>query len=196
MRDERFVAANQGGPLDVNKHRLLAAWAADLVRELGGLPFTVPEAGKPLYHAAACLASNTLTTLIHMVEEIYLSLGLERSEAIRAFWPLVMGTLKNIERSGSVQALTGPISRGDAGTIDQHIRALRERLPEYLPTYREMGLLTVELALRKKSLSPQGAAVIRKVLQGELAGRAAPTKRTPGSGRVTAAGASGSGGKR
>ena len=143
----------------------LREWSAGLVRELGGIPVEVPEAVKPLYHAAACMASNYLTTLIHTVEEIYLSLGLNRDEAIRAFWPLVNGTLKNIEAKGSVQALTGPISRGDAGTIEQHIRVLNETLPDYLAAYCAMGLLTVELARKGDTLSPEKADVIKNILE-------------------------------
>jgi predicted short-subunit dehydrogenase-like oxidoreductase (DUF2520 family) len=139
-------------------------WSAELVRELGGIPFYVSETIKPLYHAAASMASNYLTTLIHMVEETYLSLGLDRDEAIRAFWPLVIGTLTNVETRGSIQALTGPISRGDAGTIEQHIRVLREKLPAYLPAYCEMGLLTVELAVKKGTLSMEKAEMIKTLL--------------------------------
>ncbi len=144
----------------------LRDWSAALVRELGGIPFEVPEAIKPLYHAAACMASNYLATLIHTVEEIYLSLGLNRDEAMRTFWPLVSGTLKNIETSGSIQALTGPISRGDAGTIEQHIRVFREKLPAYLPVYCAMGLLTVDLAMKKGTLPPERAEIIKKILKG------------------------------
>ena len=144
----------------------LREWSSGLVRELGGIPVEVPEAAKPLYHTAACMASNYLTTLIHTVEEIYLSLGLNRDEAVRAFWPLVNGTLKNIEAQGSVQALTGPISRGDAGTIEQHIRVLNETLPDYLPAYCAMGLLTVELAMKGGALSQEKAAIIRNLLEG------------------------------
>jgi predicted short-subunit dehydrogenase-like oxidoreductase (DUF2520 family) len=143
----------------------LREWSAELVRELGGIPFYVPETIKPLYHAAACMASNYLTTLIHMAEQTYLSLGLSRDEAIRAFWPLVAGTLKNIETRGSIQALTGPISRGDAGTIEQHIRVLREKLPAYLPAYCTMGLLTVELAVKKETLTPEKAEIIKIILE-------------------------------
>ena len=142
----------------------LREWSAGIVRQLGGIPVEVPEAIKPLYHAAACIASNYLTTLIHTVEEIYLALGLSREEAIRAFWPLVSGTLKNIETKGSVQALTGPISRGDAGTVEQHIRVLSETLPDYLPAYCALGLLTVALALKRKSLSPEHAYIINNIL--------------------------------
>jgi len=140
-------------------------WSAELVRELGGIPFYVPETIKPLYHAAACMASNYLTTLIHMAEETYLSLGLSRDEAIRAFWPLVSGTLMNVKTRGSIQALTGPISRGDAGTIEQHIRVLREKLPTYLPAYCTMGLLTVDLAVKKETLSPEKAEMIKSILE-------------------------------
>ena len=144
----------------------LMGWSARLVRELGGIPFEVPEAIKPLYHAAACMASNYLATLIHTVEEIYLSLGLNRNEAMRTFWPLVSGTLKNIETSGSIQALTGPISRGDAGTIVQHIRVFHEKQPAFLPVYCAMGLLTVDLAMKKGTLSPEKAEIIKEILQG------------------------------
>jgi predicted short-subunit dehydrogenase-like oxidoreductase (DUF2520 family) len=140
-------------------------WSERLVRELGGIPVEVTEAIKPLYHAAACMASNYLTTLIHAVEDICLSMGMGRDDAVRAFWPLITGTLKNIENKGSVQALTGPISRGDAGTIEQHIRVFRETLPDYLPAYCAMGLLTVELARKRNSLSPERADIIKNILK-------------------------------
>ena len=113
------------------------------------------------------MASNYLATLIHAVEEIYRSLGLNRDEAVRAFWPLVNGTLRNIEAQGSVQALTGPISRGDAGTIEQHIRILTETLPHYLPAYCAMGLLTVELAMKGGTLSQGKAEIIKNLLEGK-----------------------------
>jgi predicted short-subunit dehydrogenase-like oxidoreductase (DUF2520 family) len=145
----------------------VGAWATELVRTLGGIPFEVPESIKPLYHAAACMASNYLTTLIHMVEETYLSLGLSREDAIRTFWPLVTCTLRNIEAKGSMEALTGPISRGDAGTIEQHLKVFRDKLPGYLPAYCALGLLTVDLAVAKRSLSPERAEAIRKILRKE-----------------------------
>ena len=143
----------------------LRPWAEQLVRTLGGHPFTVSEESKPLYHAAACMASNYLTTLMHMVEETYHSIGLTGEEAFHAFWPLVLGTLRNIENKGTVGALTGPISRGDAGTIGQHLTLLRQKLPGYLEAYRELGLKTVELALQKGTLSPNQARQIINTLK-------------------------------
>jgi predicted short-subunit dehydrogenase-like oxidoreductase (DUF2520 family) len=73
-----------------------------LVRELSVVPVEVPAEIKPFYHAAACMASNYLVTLTNTAEEIYLSLGLSRDEALSALQPLIAGTLKNIETHGSI----------------------------------------------------------------------------------------------
>jgi len=143
-------------------------WAAQLVRNIGGIPFFISEIDKPLYHAAACMASNYLTTLIHTVEEIYRSLGLSRDEAIRAFWPLVKGTLNNIENKGTVSALTGPVSRGDVGTISKHLQALHDKTPNYLPFYCAMGILTADLGIEKKTISEKEGAIIKQLLKGGL----------------------------
>jgi len=142
-------------------------WAVDFILDLKGIPFIIPDADKPLYHAAACIASNYLTTLMHMVEEIYLTLGLTRDEAVRAFWPLVRGTLKNIESRGTIEALTGPISRGDVGTVEKHLSAFQEKLPAFLEAYRTLGIVTTELGIKRKSLSPQKAESMRRILKGD-----------------------------
>ena len=114
------------------------------------------------------MASNYLTALIHMVETAYRTLGLSRDEALRAFWPLVKGTLSNIETRGVVGALTGPIARGDAGTIEKHLRVFRADLPDLLEPYCALGLITVGIALEKKTLSPDRAESIQKLLKGGL----------------------------
>ncbi|MFH1079510.1 MAG: DUF2520 domain-containing protein [Pseudomonadota bacterium] len=144
----------------------LREWAVSLVNALKGVPFFVPEGDKALYHAAACMASNYLTTLMHMVETTYGTLGLNRAEAIRAFWPLVRGTLLNIETRGAVEALTGPIARGDAGTIEKHLQALRKTLPDLLNAYCELGLMTVDMALEKGSLAHERAQTIKTLFKG------------------------------
>ncbi|OPY19104.1 MAG: Rossmann-like domain protein [Syntrophus sp. PtaB.Bin075] len=142
-------------------------WSENLVRDLGGFSFLIAESDKPLYHAAACMASNYFTTLMHIVETIYSSLGLTHEDALKAFWPLVRGTMKNIERGGTVQALTGPIARGDTGTIRKHLAALNEKLPQFLKIYKTLGVLTVDLGLEKQTLDEERATVIKRLLEGE-----------------------------
>ena len=155
-----------GSTFGITADNELREWSISLVKALKGTPFFVPEKDKALYHAAACMASNYLTTLMHMVETTYQALGLSRKEAIRAFWPLVKGTLLNIETRGTIQALTGPIVRGDEGTIEKHIQALQKSLPDLLNAYCELGLMTVDIALQKDSLTCHQAETIKKRLKG------------------------------
>ncbi len=163
---EGAIKSIPGSTFGITADASIRDWSVRLVQDLGGHPFFVAEGDKPLYHAAACLASNYLTTLLHTVEKIYLALGIEEKEALQAFWPLVQGTLTNIETVGTVQALTGPIARGDGETIGKHVAAFRERLPHLLPLYCILGLQTVELALAKKTLTPEKAALIVELLKG------------------------------
>jgi len=155
-----------GSAFGVTAQEELVGWAEKLVRDLGGKPFLVREADKPLYHAAACMASNYLTTLLHTVETIYASFGLTREQSIEAFWPLVLGTIRNIERQGTVSALTGPIARGDTGTVQKHLDAFYLKLPHFLRIYQEMGVLTVELGVEKGSLSTERAEALKNLLRG------------------------------
>ncbi len=154
-----------GSTFGITADEDLSEWAVSVVLALKGVPFFVPEKDKALYHAAACMASNYLTTLMHMVETTYQALGLSRAEAIRAFWPLVRGTLLNIETRGAAEALTGPIARGDAGTIEKHLQALREMLPDLLNAYCELGLMTVNIALQKGSLTRERAQTIKTLFK-------------------------------
>jgi predicted short-subunit dehydrogenase-like oxidoreductase (DUF2520 family) len=97
----------------------------NLIRNLGGIPMVISDAQKPLYHAAACYASNYLVTLLNAVESIYKSIGIREKDAKKAYMPLIYGCLKNVEKSGSVLSLTGPIARGDVGTVRKHLLAIR-----------------------------------------------------------------------
>jgi len=162
---ERAIRDIPGSTFGITSSDEIKDWSVGVVRKLGGVPFFIADLDKPLYHAAACIASNYLTTLIHMVEEIYQSLGLSREDTIRAIWPLVMGTIANIETKGTVQALTGPVARGDTGTIKKHAEALRNKLPELLQAYSALGILTADLGLKKKTLSPETARLIKELLK-------------------------------
>jgi predicted short-subunit dehydrogenase-like oxidoreductase (DUF2520 family) len=78
--------------------------------------------------------------------------------------PLLKGTQKNIESLGLPRCLTGPIARGDLGTIRKHLAALEVRAPALVSTYRELGLQTIPLALGKGNIDAQRAMELRKLL--------------------------------
>ncbi len=138
----------------------------DIVRDLQGIPIYITPAQKPLYHAAACIASNYLVSLMSIVESIYLSIGFSDKDARKAYLPLVYGSLKNIEKQGCAKALTGPIARGDSGTVQKHIEAMACNLPAYAPLYKELGMIAVKLARQKGTLSYDRGKIIMELLKG------------------------------
>lgn len=142
--------------------------AKKIVRDLGGIPLFISSEQKPLYHAAACFASNYLVSLMSVVESIYQVVGLTEKEAKKAYLPLVYGSLKNIERSGSTHALTGPIARGDIGTLQKHLTAIDKTLPQYSSLYRSLGLIAKDIAQKKGTLNYRQAKIIQDILKGEI----------------------------
>lgn len=140
--------------------------AEQLVKDMGGTFFYIDPEAKPLYHAAACVASNYLVSLLDLARALLLAAGLPPELFVKALYPLIHGTLANIAEVGIPEALTGPISRGDAATVAGHLQGMKKQLPALLPLYSRLGLHTVELALRKGSIDAEQAQRLVLVLQG------------------------------
>ena len=84
---ESAILKIPGSTFGITADAEILPWADRIVEDLGGRPFHVSSEDKALYHAAACIASNYLVTLMYLVEEIYGRMGLSREEAIRALAP-------------------------------------------------------------------------------------------------------------
>jgi predicted short-subunit dehydrogenase-like oxidoreductase (DUF2520 family) len=104
----------------------------ELAETLGLRPFELAEAGRPLYHAGAAIASNYLVTLHRAASALFEAAGAP-PEALE---PLMRRTIEN------GFDLTGPIARGDWGTVDAHVAAIRARRPELEPMYRALAEAT------------------------------------------------------
>lgn len=128
-----------------------------IVEDLKGKAFYIEAKDKALYHAAACIASNYLVSIIHFSTGLYEKFGLSRKEAYKALLPLIQGTINNIEKVGPVQALTGPVARGDITTIEGHLPALACVGREEENLYRVLGSYTVRIAIEKGSIDRQQA---------------------------------------
>lgn len=139
--------------------------AASLVRDIGGYPVQIASGDKMLYHAAATISSNYLVTLVYLSGRLFAALGMTQDEAIRALLPLLNSTISSIEDPGLPECLTGPISRGDVGTVAGHLRALSVYSPEIADLYCHLGLHTIPIALEKGSLDAGKAIDIGRVLQ-------------------------------
>lgn len=86
--------------------------------------FEIQSGQKALYHAAAVIVSNYLVTVIDFGLNQFTEMGLDKAAAMKALWPLISGTITNIESFGTEKALTGPIVRGDCETIEKHLAVL------------------------------------------------------------------------
>ena len=120
---------------------------------------------KVLYHAAAVFACNYLVTLVKLATDLWQTFGISQAQATKALMPLLRGTLSNIENVGLPNCLTGPIARGDLGTITRHLKALEEANPSLLEIYKELGLQTVPIALAKGRIDPQSAGELQGLLR-------------------------------
>src|SRR5882757_9620439 len=101
--------------------------AEALVIEMGGEPEWVEESARPLYHAALAIGANHLVTLVAQSMDLLRAAGV--AEPGRMLGPLLGAALDNALRSGD-NALTGPVARGDAGTVAAHVAELRRHAPE------------------------------------------------------------------
>jgi predicted short-subunit dehydrogenase-like oxidoreductase (DUF2520 family) len=148
----------------------------DMARELGGRPFAL-GADPTLYHVSAVLASNYLVTLLDLASGLWPEFGVGREEGLKALLPLVRGTIENIERLGIPAALTGPIARGDEGTIAHHLDTLGRVAPHIVPVYKGLAVHAVQVALAKGSIDRAKAQRLEAVLA------AAGTEKSEGGAR-------------
>jgi len=135
--------------------------AEALVIEMGAEPVWVEEEARPLYHAALAVGANHLVTLVAQSADMLAQAGVEQPS--RMLGPLLGAALDNALRRGDL-ALTGPVARGDAGTVRAHLATLDT--PESIAAYVAMSRLTAVRALAAGVLSAEGAEALLDVLAG------------------------------
>ena len=135
----------------------------EIARSLGGRPFVVREEAKPLYHAACSLASNAFVALEAAAAALLAEAGAGRKRAPAVLTPLVQGTLQSVKKIGLEKALTGPIVRGDVGTVRRHLEALASR-PLHDELYRVLGLEAIRLLSGGKT-PPRRLRALRRLLE-------------------------------
>lgn len=135
----RFEGA--GAAVAGSSPRALAT-AQALADALGLVAVPVADVDRPAYHAAASIASNFLITLEVMAERVGATAGLTRAQLV----PLVRATVENWASLGPRQALTGPVARGDEGTVTRQRAAVAERTPELLGAFDALLAATRALA--------------------------------------------------
>jgi predicted short-subunit dehydrogenase-like oxidoreductase (DUF2520 family) len=168
-RDEdldRLVGVSFG----VTAPDLLRPVAEVLVVEMGGEPVWIAEDFRPLYHAALVVGANHLVTVVTEAMDLLSKAGVERPGVVLG--PLVGAALDNALRSGDA-ALTGPVVRGDAGTVARHLETLRADAPESVAAYLAMARRTADRALAAGRLSAEAAETLLDVLASDPNGATA-----------------------
>ncbi|MFJ1704616.1 Rossmann-like and DUF2520 domain-containing protein [Kitasatospora sp. NPDC088346] len=158
------VARLAGCPFGVTAPEELRPVAEALVVEMGGEPEWVPEGVRALYHTALAHGANHLVTLVAQAMELLRTAGV--AEPGQLLGPLLGAALDNTLRSGDA-ALTGPVARGDVGTVRRHLDQLATVAPDIGQAYRAMARATAQRAVRGGSLTAEPAAALLDVLNEE-----------------------------
>ena len=149
--------------------------AQALVVEMGGEPVHVAEADRALYHAALAHAANHLVTILGQSQQMLASIGIE--DPARYMGPLVRAAVDNALASGE-GALTGPVVRGDAGTVKAHVQALNEyseheKTSDITDSYAALAHATAKRAHNRGLLNDEQLGRIEDLL-GESSDRNLP----------------------
>jgi predicted short-subunit dehydrogenase-like oxidoreductase (DUF2520 family) len=148
----------------------LADALADVVRALGGRIVALASEDRVPYHAAAVLASNDIVALLGAAVRLWEGFGVAPEDALAALLPLTRAAVESLSTSGLPAALTGPVARGDLGTVAAHLAWLDERalaqadLVPLRDAYVALARLALPLARAKGGLSPEAADRLRALL--------------------------------
>ncbi len=160
-----------GCPMAVTAPAAFLPVGQALAVELGGEPFTLEESARPAYHAALAHGANHLVTLVGQAVRALQAAGVDDGASTLA--PLLTAALDRALREGADRALTGPVARGDAGTVAAHLEALSaladpvtgEPLADVVQTYRDLAKATTARVQATGALSPTQAQALRAALE-------------------------------
>ena len=131
-----------------------------LIADLNAEPMIVEEHTKAKLHLAAVISSNYLITLMGMAQELFANSNLDQNQLKKTLLTLMRSVLVNLETQTTIEALTGPISRGDYETITRHLHLLKDQ-PELKSTYKKLGDET--LRLFGSSLDNKVLSILNKI---------------------------------
>lgn len=172
---DEALARLAGCTFAIEAPTLLAAALEEMAHRLGAHAIFLQAQDRVPYHLAAVLTSNYIVTLISAATDLWAQFGVSREEALAALAPLLRSTLANLEQLGLPQSLTGPIARGDTGTVRAHLGYLASQKEQHLEeavlldeAYRALGLLSIPIAIDKGRLEAEQVAALRRLLSGDV----------------------------
>lgn len=132
------VPSLKGVPFALEGDRAALRVAGRIVRDLGAESFPISCGEKSAYHAWGAFVSPLLISLLVTGEKVAQAAGVSRSDARRRVVPILRQTLANYARLGPAGALSGPMVRGDAQVVGQHLKELK-KVPGAGEVYRALA---------------------------------------------------------
>ena len=161
---ERAVEALHGATIAVEGDDQLVALLAEMAEAIGARAVRLAPGTKAAYHAAAVLAAGGFVALLDAIAELGRVAGLDEAGSLAIYGPLIEQTLGNARALGIRAALTGPLTRGDVGTLEAHLAALAAHAPDVLPLYRAAAIREIALAEERGALTPDVSGRLRTTL--------------------------------
>lgn len=164
---ELSVAALAGSTIAIEGDDQLASLLADMAEAIGGTAVRLAPGTKSAYHAAAVLAAGGFIALLDAIAELGAVAGLDEQGSLDIYGRLAEQALANARTLGLVRALTGPVVRGDVGTLTSHLATLRAEAPGALALYVAAAGREIDLAERRGALAPDVVESMRRSLAGD-----------------------------
>jgi predicted short-subunit dehydrogenase-like oxidoreductase (DUF2520 family) len=161
---ELAVTALHGATVAIEGDDQLVDLLARMADALGAHAVRLMPGTKAAYHAAAVLAAGGFVALLDAIAELGRVAGLDEAGSLAIYGRLAEQTLANARALGIARALTGPMTRGDIGTLERHLATLRTHAPAVLPLYAAAAEREVSLAEGRGALAPEVAAALRRSL--------------------------------
>jgi predicted short-subunit dehydrogenase-like oxidoreductase (DUF2520 family) len=161
---ERAVAALHGATIAIEGDDQLMDLLARMAEALGGTAVRLAPGSKPAYHAAAVLAAGGVIALLDAIAELGRAAGLDEASSLAVYTPLIAQTVDNARAIGIRAALTGPMTRGDAGTVEAHLAELGAHAPDVVELYRILARRELALAEQRGTLAPEAVERLRRAL--------------------------------
>ena len=173
--DEHEKLANVAFALDGDK--CATDTLEKLAYDLGGWPVFINPELRSLYHISGFLACGAVSTLLSESIDLWNLMGYSKEDALRVLLPILRSTVSNIEKYGPASSLTGPVSRGDVGTVSRHIDALNSKAPDLLGLYRQLSISAVSLSKQLGGIDDKQESDLFEILNAQSHMAKLPSKK-------------------
>lgn len=139
------------------------AAAEEIIQRIGGVDIKIRAEDKANYHTACSLTSNMSVALFYTAIALLSQCGITEEKAKKVLWPLLEGTLQNVNKIDIFDALTGPVARGDLNSVRTHLAEL-EHSPIARRIYIDLARQALEMTKRGGRIPKEKVSALEALL--------------------------------